>query len=266
MIKTVDINPKIKIACKFIGEPSSSEYLVVFLHEGMGCIERFKAFPEKMCEKLGLPGLVFDRYGYGYSTALQEERPVDYLHTEAEKSFPLLLEKLSLNNKKLILIGHSDGASIALIYAALFPEKVKALISIAAHVFVEEISCIGARELEKKYFNSESMRRKLRAYHFDHTESTLLAFTRTIPSEAFASFNIEGLLSSITAPVFVIQGKDDHYGTEKQVQSIISHTKNPLNKFLFIEKCGHSPHITHTEFMVSECDAYIKTVLSKQIA
>lgn len=264
MIRKVELNPKIQIGYKFIGDPASSDYLVVFLHEGMGCIERFKTFPEKMCEKLGLPGLVFDRYGYGYSTALQEERPVDYLHTEAEKSFPLLLEKLSLNNKKLILIGHSDGASIALIFAAVFPEKVKALISIAAHVFVEEISCIGARELEKKYYSSESMQRKLRVYHFDHTESTLLAFTRTIPSEAFASFNIENYLPSITAPVYVIQGRDDHYGTEKQVESIISHTKNPMNKFLFIEKCGHSPHITHQNLMIEECAAFIGSAVKKQ--
>lgn len=261
MFAKVKVDSKVSIAYKIIGDIFSSDYLCVFLHEGMGSILQFHSFPEKFCDALNLPGLVYDRYGYGYSTPLQEKRKVDYLEVEANYFLPQFLEKLGLFDRKLILIGHSDGASIALIFGAIFPLKCKLIVSMAAHVFVEEISRQGAISLEKKFYSDAMFRLKLENYHFEHTESTLLAFTRTIPSEDFSSFNIEHHLRNIAAPILVIQGSDDHYGTIKQVESIIANTNNLANRSVIINGCGHNPHLSNTEEVIQLSREFIRTQL-----
>ncbi|MBK9283014.1 MAG: alpha/beta hydrolase [Sphingobacteriaceae bacterium] len=253
----VNLNKKIKIAYTIIGELKAGRPILLFLHEGMGSILQFKNFPEKLCSELNLPGLVFDRYGYGFSTPLQEERSDEYLEYESRINLPLFLEKLKLQNRELILIGHSDGASIALLYASMFPENVKALVSMAAHVFTENISITSAHALENKYYSNEIFRKKLSKYHFGHTESTLLAFTRTIKRESFKQWNIESYLGYIKAPVLVIQGEEDKYGTESQVDSIMKHCKNKNNKKVIIEKCGHSPHLEKQEFVLNKINEFL---------
>lgn len=260
MIEYCQINNEIKLAYKIIGEPNSSKPLLVFLHEGMGCIERFKDFPDKVCNLLKLPGLVYDRYGYGYSSELKTERNDLYLHEEAEKYLPELLIKLNLPYTSLILIGHSDGATIALLFASNFQNKIKYIVSMAAHVFVEDISVKNVSELEKTYYENSVFREKLKKYHFNHSESTLLAFTRTITRSSFRSWNIENYLLKIKCPVLVIQGENDEYGTVKQVDSIIHNCNNTKNQKHIIRGCGHSPHLEMQEIVLALIESFNKTI------
>lgn len=259
-MKKAVITSSITIAYKTIGNFESELPLLIFLHEGMGSIELYRDFPESLCFELKLPGLVYDRYGYGYSTGLLEERKDDYLENEAQNYLPLLLETLNIQNRELILIGHSDGASIALIYASLFPANIKFLVSIAAHVFTEEISIQNVKLLEEKYYKDEVFRKKISKYHFDHAESTLLAFTRTITRASFKKWNIESYLKNISSPVLVIQGENDEYGTEKQVDSIVNNSPNKKNKKLMIQNCGHSPHLQLKDLILKEIARFYKTV------
>ncbi|MBL7896850.1 MAG: alpha/beta hydrolase [Bacteroidia bacterium] len=243
-----EISNAIKLAFVTIRKVSQNKPAILFLHEGMGCIKLFRDFPDLLCQSLKLPGVIYERYGYGHSTALREERPDNYLNIEAEKYLPEFIEQCGLKDIPLILVGHSDGASIALIYASLFTKNVVAVVSIAAHVFVEEISINNVKALEKKYFSDGEFRAKIHKYHYDHSESTLLAFTKTIARESFKTWNIEHCLPKIEAPIFVIQGTEDNYGTQKQVESILTHNQNSLS--LLISECGHSPHLEKKQIVI----------------
>lgn len=256
-LQKIKIDNKVTLAYQTLGQLEQDKPLLVFLHEGLGSIAQWKDFPEVMCNELNLPGLIYDRYGYGHSTELQEKRTTDYLEKEAAYFLPQLINKLSLQNRALILIGHSDGASIALIYAALFPDNVTTVVSMAAHVFCEQISRDSINKLEKIYESKPFVKSRFEKYHFDHTDSTFYAFARTITSDEFRDWNIEHFLPQIAAPVFVIQGDKDEYGTEKQVNSIHNNTPNKKGKRLIIKDCGHSPHLTNQQLVIEEIKDFV---------
>lgn len=249
-LKYINIDNKVDLAYQTIGEIDVSKPLLIFLHEGLGSIGQWKNFPAKLCETMELPGLVFDRYGYGYSTPLQENRTAEYLEVEGNYFFPKLIKKLGLQNQDLILVGHSDGASIALIYASLFPQKIKMIVSMAAHVFNEQISIDSAIKLESFYENYSKVKSRFEKFHFDHSDSTFYAFTKTIAHPSFKDWNIEHYLKHITAPIIAIQGFNDEYGTALQVESIVSNAQNKYNQNLMIPKCGHSPHLQKQPFVI----------------
>ena len=212
-----------------------------------------------------LPALVYERYGYGHSTPFFDTRKKDYLHKEAEYFLPLLLQKLHLQNNPLILIGHSDGASIALIYAALFSENVQAVVSVAAHVFVEDISLEGIRQAKDFYLKDDTLKEKLKKYHFNHVESTFFAWTDTWLKPEFKHWNIVDLLPKIQAPVLAVQGENDEYGTEKQLDYIVKDNQHPLTKKVLLENCKHSPHIQAKQPLLNEIDVFLHQVLQIQI-
>lgn len=257
-IQKIEIDSKVTLAYQTINYSDKTKPLLVFLHEGLGSIAQWRNFPETLCTELNLPGLVYDRYGYGHSTEFLEKRKPNYLKHEAEYFLPLLIKKLQLKNRQLILIGHSDGASIALLFAALLPKNVMAVVSMAAHVFVEEISVNSIIKLEKEYELDGTLKNSLKKYHFNHTDSTFYAFSKTISGNQFKDWNIENYLSQIQAPVLVIQGENDEYGTEKQVDSIYNKSPNPKNKKLVIPNCGHSPHLSHQKIVLKELKSFIK--------
>lgn len=259
-IKTIQIDEKITLAYQFIGNYNVDKPLILFLHEGLGSIAQWKSFPELLCNKLNLDGLVYERYGYGYSTPLMEERKSNYLDVEGNYFLPKLIEKLNLDNRELILLGHSDGASIALIYASLFPQNISMVVSMAAHVFNEQISVNSIVALKKQYESNEKLKKSFVRYHFDHTDSTFYAFANTITHPNFKDWNIEHYLPNISAPIIAIQGFDDEYGTEIQVDSIVSKSLNKLNKKVMIPNCGHSPHLQFPEFVVNQIEQFYHSV------
>jgi len=209
---------------------------IVMLHEGLGSIAHWRDFPSRLADRTGCGVLVYSRYGYGNSDRLAEKRPVEYMHREGEVVLPALLEQLGI--AKPVLLGHSDGASIAIIFAGKYPEATRALILEAPHVFVEDVS-VESIARAKTVYETTDLARKLARYHA-HPDETFWGWNDIWLDPQFRSWNIEGCLGKIHCPVLVIQGEDDEYGTTGQVEAI--QARVPQAEVLLLPNCGHSPH------------------------
>ena len=227
-----------KLFYKLIQGDRSMPYLV-FLHEGLGCIAMWKDFPTALCTATGCPGLVYDRLGYGKSSPLNESRSVNYLHKYALQELPYLLKEV-IPDTPFILIGHSDGGSISLIFAAERPTFLKGVITEAAHVFVDNETIAGIKVANEAW--AQGKLKGLEIYHGDKTETLFKAWSETWLTEWFRHWNIEYLLPSIEIPVLVIQGAEDQYGSTEQVKSIAAKLSGHV-QFEIIEDCAHVPHL-----------------------
>jgi pimeloyl-ACP methyl ester carboxylesterase len=227
---------------------------LVFLHEGLGCIELWKGFPEKVAAALGQNAIVYERQGYGQSDHLDLPRPKDYLQQEALLYLPELLQKLNIENP--ILFGHSDGGSIALIYAGAYP--CTALITEAAHIYVEDITIEGIEKV-KANPDLDIIKQKLKKYHGDKTEDIFSAWADTWLDPDFKDWNISPLLKNISCPLLLIQGLDDEYATVGHIQKIKEAMPKAasINSFL-PENCGHIPHLQAADAVFEKTVAFIK--------
>lgn len=215
--------------------PARGETALIFLHEGLGSAGLWRDFPAAVAAATGHPALVYSRYGYGGSEVLAEARGVDYMHHEALVVLPALHAELGIDNP--ILVGHSDGASIALIHAGRWP--VRALVLEAAHVFVEDISIAGI-EAAKTAYATTDLPQRLARHHAD-VDKTFCGWNDIWLDPAFRSWNIEEYLGAIACPTLVIQGADDEYGTPAQVAAIAGQVAGPVETHL-LPACGHAPH------------------------
>lgn len=220
------------------GSPDTRHPTLVFLHEGLGSIGQWRDVPALASDRTGLPALVYDRWGHGGSDPLDGPREVRYLHDEALTSLPEILKQLAI--EKAILIGHSDGGSIALIFASVYPEKAMGVITEAAHVFVEERTLTGLREA-LRIFETTNLRDRLSRYHGDKTEALFRGWADIWLAESFRSWNIEEYLPGIRSPLLAIQGEQDEYGSPAQVEAIVSQVSGPATG-LILPGCGHIPH------------------------
>jgi len=220
------------------GRPDCSGPTLVFLHEGLGSIGQWKGFPSKLCRMLGLPAIVYDRWGFGASDPLVLPRPHDYLQQEAELALPEVLAGCGV--ERPVLIGHSDGGTIALLYAAAFPERPLACITEAAHVFVEALSLDGIRQAVALWQDSDFPLR-LSRYHGDQAETVFRGWSDTWLRHDFRDWKMVERLPSITCPLLAVQGVEDHYGSPLQVETIVTHSAGPAEA-LMLPACGHSPH------------------------
>ncbi len=240
------------VYCRSIAGGEEKPWLV-FLHEGLGCTAMWKDFPDKLCRLTACPGLVYDRAGYGQSSPLRRTRTVHYLHEYALNELPEILAKV-IPGRKFILIGHSDGGSIGLIYGAEKPALLMAIIAEAAHVFVEPETVSGIEAAEKSYGKGHF--RGLAKYHGEKYDAVFRAWADTWRSEWFAYWNIEYLLPSITCPLLVLQGRQDQYGTERQVATIVGKSSGQTRSVI-VEDCGHAPHQEQPEKVLQVFAAYI---------
>ena len=232
---------------------SSKNQTLVFLHEGLGCIELWKDFPEKLCLSTGCSGLVCDRMGYGGSEKPDTLWKYDYLENEACEYLFLLLEALKIG--EAVLVGHSDGGTIALIAASLCNERVCAIITEAAHIFVENVTIEGIR-LAVESYKSSSLKEKLARYHGENTEMVFNRWATRWLSDEFYKWNIEKYLPKITCPALIIQGEDDRYGTLAQVEGIKKQVSGPV-EVKIISGCGHIPHLEAEDMVLSEMTRFI---------
>jgi len=252
------LSKNISIAYRWINKKADGP-IILFLHEGLGSIEQWKKFPEELCRATGLRGLVYDRQGYGASTALTEKRDETYLENYAIIELPELLSSLKIS-EKLILFGHSDGGSIALIYGSHFPNNVIGIITEAAHVFVEDITLDGITPVVNA-FEHHGLYDKLKRYHGEKTKDTFYAWSDTWHTKQFKSWDITARLPNINCPVLAIQGRDDEYGTEAQLDKIITGV-GLKSKKVIIDHCGHAPHKSHTNEVISLTQKFITHVFN----
>ncbi|MDH1522085.1 alpha/beta fold hydrolase [Achromobacter mucicolens] len=230
------------LECRWIAPQRTDAPLIVFLHEGLGSVSMWKDWPVQVCEAAGCRGLVYSRYGYGRSTARPQDDawPVDFMHREAHDVLPALLEVLGVNARqnKPVLFGHSDGGSIALLYAARYPDAVAGVIAAAPHILVEDVSLTSIAAARRAYLESD-LRARLGRHHQD-VDSAFWGWNDIWLNPEFRAWNIEDDLSRIACPVLAIQGTGDEYGTLEQVRGI--RRRAPQTELLEIPDCGHSPH------------------------
>lgn len=228
---------KVRIEYRWTGGDAAGPTMV-FLHEGLGSVSLWKDFPDRLCERLGLRGLVYSRPGYGHSTprAADEHWAPDFMHRQADKVLPALLAQLDIEHPWLF--GHSDGGTIALLHAAHFPEAVRGAIVVAPHLFVEPISTASIAAARDAYLH-QGLRERLARHHAD-PDSAFFGWNDVWLSPAFSDWNIEAELESIRCPLLAVQGEDDEYGTLQQVFRI--RERLPATEVIALAACGHSPH------------------------
>jgi len=209
---------------------------LVFLHEGLGSIAMWRDFPARVARATRCDAIVYSRHGYGNSDPLTEPRAVRYMHDEALIALPQLLDHLSI--ERPILVGHSDGGSIALIHAGAGARPVSAVVTLAAHVLVEGIS-VASITAAKAAYETTDLRARLARYHRD-VDSAFWGWNRIWLAPEFRDWNIEEYLPRIRCPVLAIQGVGDEYGTMEQLRRIGAGVSNV--ELLPLQNCRHSPH------------------------
>ena len=209
----------------------------VFLHEGLGSAALWRDFPDRVAAQTGAGALVYSRLGYGGSSLPAGGAfPLDYMHVEAERRLPAILAALDI--ERPLLVGHSDGGSIALIHAGAFPDAVAGLVVMAPHVFVEECSVRAIAEA-RRAFDCGGLDKRLARWHRDAT-GTFDAWNCAWLDPRFRDWNIEAYLPAVTAPLLAFQGEADPYGTRAQTDRIAAQVSGP-SEVVLLPECGHAP-------------------------
>ncbi|UII19845.1 alpha/beta fold hydrolase [Fulvivirga ligni] len=241
-----------QLAIEFI-QPYPDRPTIIFLHDSLGCIRLWRDFPKKLGEATQCNVLIYDRQGYGQSCPFSyDNRTINYMEDEAD-----LLNNLInyLQLKDVILFGHSDGGSIALIAAGKYPEKIKAIITEGAHILVEDITIAGILEAILLYKDTD-LKSKLNKYHGDKTEPLFKAWADTWTSPFFREWNIETFLPHIQCPALIIQGEDDEYGTLDQVYRTTTGIGTKASS-LIIPNVKHTPHKEVAELVIERSAGFI---------
>lgn len=218
---------------------------IVMLHEGLGSVAHWKDFPRQLADETGAEVFVYSRYGHGASDALEEPRPVSYMHHEAQVVLPEILRQAGI--ERPILLGQSDGASIALIYAGSFPDSPAAIILEAPHVFVEDLTVASIAQARDVYKETD-LPQRLGRYH-SHVDALFWGWNNIWLDPRFRDWNIESYLDSIRCPALVLQGAEDEYGTLKQIEAI--QRRIPSASAVILENCKHAPHRDQREATLS---------------
>jgi len=241
----------LRVESQWLGDaPAASQPLLVFLHEGLGSLSQWRDFPARLCAALQLPGLVFSRPGYGQSSPRTAPWPPDYLQRQARGLLPACFEALGLAERPLLLFGHSDGASLALLYAAHAPHQVRGVVAMAPHLFVEPITLLGLHAAKTAYEQGDSLRKALARHHAD-TDSAFYGWNDAWLRPGFANdWNIEGELGGLACPVLALQGEGDEYGTLEQIRAVGRlHADTTV---CALADCGHAPQRDQPEAVIRE--------------
>ena len=248
-----------KLEAVWYGPPPEEALTLIFLHEGLGCVEMWRDFPERLGKATGCGVLVYSRLGYGKSDPCPLPRPLSYMEAEGLYTLPEIIRVLGI--RECILIGHSDGGSIALVYAGGTPAlPLKGVITEAAHVFCEEISVRSIREAGRNYLYG-NLRAKLERYHGANTGVAFWGWHNAWLDPDFRRWNIEHYLAGIRVPLLVVQGKEDPYGTTAQVRAVAAKAGGGA-EVLLLDHCRHAPHAEQGEVVFEAMKRFIDRLLS----
>jgi pimeloyl-ACP methyl ester carboxylesterase len=232
---------------------------MVFLHEGLGSLAMWKDFPQRLCSAVGVRGLVYSRPGYGRSSPREagEAWDLDFMHRQAHEVLPALLValKVDIGRENLWLFGHSDGGSIALVYAARYPKIPSGIIVLAPHIMVEDLTVSSIAQARGAYERTD-LRERLSRYH-DDPDSAFWGWNRIWLHAPFRDWSIEDEIASIRCPVLAVQGLNDEYGTLEQIHGIARRV--PQTQLLEIASCGHYPHRDQPEALIAACRQFFET-------
>jgi pimeloyl-ACP methyl ester carboxylesterase len=231
-----------RIEYAVIGAERRERPPLVFLHEGLGSLSMWRDFPRALCNEARCRGIVLSRWGYGRSSPREgdERWPVEFMHQQAQLFLPAFFESIGLDaaHERPWFYGHSDGESIALIYAATFPDRVGGVVAAAPHIMVEDLT-VARIEKAREAYPITDLRRRLARHHAD-PDSAFWGWNQVWLDPNFRRWSIEDLLPRIRCPVLAIQGVEDEYGTMAQVDGIAARV--PQAELLKLERCGHAAH------------------------
>lgn len=230
----------VRIECRWVGRRRPGVPVLVFLHEGLGCVAQWRDFPDRVAAALDMPALVYSRAGYGGSDPVDLPRPVDYLNREAALHLPALLDQAGID--RAILIGHSDGGTIALAAAGLQGQdgrRILGVVAMAPHSFVEDM-CLEAIAKVTQVWRDTDLRDRLARHHGSNVDCAFLGWNDTWLHPDFKHWHIRDLLAEIRVPVLVIQGQDDEYATPAQVE-VVRDLVPAAVRTLVLPECGHAP-------------------------
>ncbi len=237
-------------------EKHTEQPVIIFLHEGLGSVGQWKDFPEKVVKTCELPVLLYDRVGYGQSSPRREKRGLDYLHRE-EKVLRRLIQKLSL--KTYILLGHSEGGSLAFIHAAQHPAGLLKIITLSANTQEEPCITPGIEKVRQTYEKPDSkLKAALQKYHGPHCDAVFYAWCDTWTAPFFQTWNIKPELQKTEVPVLAFHGRNDQYTSLIQIQNILQLV--PADKqTVILENCGHHPHFDNPEKVMEALCRFLKS-------
>lgn len=248
-----------KLEYAWIGPPADEAPTLVFLHEGLGSLSLWRDFPRSLCARTRCGGLVYSRRGHGASDPLDRPHPVTFMHDEALVALPELLAGFRIHRP--ILIGHSDGGSIALIYSGSGIGETGGLILEAPHVFVEDLTVQSIAQIRKRYDTSE-LRERLGRHHAN-VDTLFYAWTDVWLSSEFRDWNIQKSLPGIHSPTMIIQGLDDEYGTKIQVDAIAD-TLGERCEVVMLADCGHAPHVDQRAAVETAMAGFVDRLVKNQ--
>lgn len=243
MERMLDIDGR-KIEGAWFGPAADKTPTLVLLHEGLGCVAMWRDFPEKLAQQTGYGVFVYSRFGYGKSSPVTLPRLLSYMHDEAFDVLPHILNAVGV--QKTILVGHSDGASIAAIYAGGAQDfRVRGLVLIAPHFFVEGIS-VNSIAAAKEAYDKGDLKPRLAKYHGGNVDNAFRGWNEAWLDPKFRDWNIEEYIATIRVPMLVIQGAQDEYGTLAQLAAAERESYCPVEKAV-LQNCGHAPHVAQPE-------------------
>lgn len=252
-MQTVSVNQS-QFEYEWIAPQRSALPPLAFLHEALGCVALWRGFPARVAQATGCGALTWSRLGHGASSPNTTRRTVSYLHHEAQRCMPALLAALGV--ERPVLIGHSDGATIALLYAATFPNSVSGIVVLAPHAFVEEEALAGIRSAGIEYANSDWPRR-LACYH-RHPDELFRAWHDTWLSPAFRGWDIRDCLPAIRCRILAIQGEGDEYATMRQIECIGEACADAT--LVKLPDCRHSPHRDQPQAVIDAVLGFVSSM------
>ena len=227
----------------------------VFLHEGLGCVDMWRDFPDRLSGTCGAAQLVYSRKGYGRSDQVALPRSPEFMHEEAIDTLPRVLAEFDF--PRVVYIGHSDGASIALINAALAaPATLAGIVLMAPHVFVEDVTTLAIEAAARAYRETD-LRQRLARYHGERVDGAFWGWNQVWRDASFADWSLEPLLPGVRVPTLLIQGRDDAYGTLAQLDAIAAGVSGPVTRH-DLDACGHSPFRDQAQATDSAIEEFVK--------
>jgi pimeloyl-ACP methyl ester carboxylesterase len=251
-----------RLEYRMIGPRSDAEPTLVMLHEGLGCVGMWGDFPDKLQATTGCGVFVYSREGYGQSSLAKLPRPLTFMHQEAQQTLPKILDAIGF--QRGLLVGHSDGASIAAIYAGSHQDhRVGGIVLIAPHFIVEDVTSASIAEMRKAYDTTE-LRARLARYHAD-VDATVHGWSDVWLKGDFREWDLAEFLTYIRVPVLIVQGEDDQYGTVRQIEIAKEECYCPVEVAL-LPGARHVPQREAPEATLKVVTEFIKRVLENEMA